>query len=80
MHKLAQLIAVILVAALPVLAQPAPAAVLAADTPSTTVEGNKFIAPAGWSIAVRDRATILEAPEGNSRIATAGRTCGPTTT
>ena len=69
MHKLAQLIAVILVAALPVLAQPAPAAVLAADTPSTTVEGNKFIAPAGWSIAVRDRATILEAPEGNSRIA-----------
>jgi CubicO group peptidase (beta-lactamase class C family) len=43
--------------------------VLTADTPRTTVEGNKFIAPAGWRIEVRGRATILQAPEGNSRIA-----------
>ena len=43
--------------------------VLTADTPRTTVEGNAFIAPAGWRIVVRGPATILEAPEGNSRIA-----------
>jgi CubicO group peptidase (beta-lactamase class C family) len=44
------------------------AEVLAADTPRTTLEGNKFIAPAGWRIESRGPATILEAPEGNSRI------------
>jgi CubicO group peptidase (beta-lactamase class C family) len=33
------------------------------------VEGATFIAPAGWSIAVRGPATILEAPEGGSFIA-----------
>ncbi len=43
--------------------------VLAADTPRTTVEGNKFIAPAGWRIEVRGPATILEPPEGQSHIA-----------
>jgi CubicO group peptidase (beta-lactamase class C family) len=43
--------------------------VLAADTPRTTVEGNTFMAPAGWRIEVRGPATILEAPEGGSRIA-----------
>ena len=43
--------------------------VLAADAPRTTVEGNKFIAPAGWRIEVRGRATILSPPEGNSHIA-----------
>ena len=42
---------------------------LAADTPKTTVSGNTFIAPAGWSIVVRGPATILEAPEGGSFIA-----------
>ena len=42
---------------------------LAADTPSTTVSGATFIAPAGWSIAVKGPATIVEAPEGDSRIA-----------
>lgn len=42
---------------------------LAADTPRTTTGGNGFIAPAGWSISVRGPATILEAPEGGSRIA-----------
>jgi hypothetical protein len=43
--------------------------VLAADSPRKTVEGNTFIAPAGWRIEVRGRSTILHAPEGNSRIA-----------
>jgi CubicO group peptidase (beta-lactamase class C family) len=46
-----------------------PAEVLAADTPRTTVEGNKFIAPAGWRIEVRGPATILSPPEGGSHIA-----------
>src|SRR5688572_31199592 len=39
---------------------------IAADTPKTTVAGNTFTAPAGWSLAVRGPATILEAPEGGS--------------
>lgn len=42
---------------------------LAADTPRTTVEGNRFIAPAGWTISVRGSATVLEVPEGGSSIA-----------
>ena len=42
---------------------------LSADTPSTTVAGATFIAPAGWSVAVKGPATIVEAPEGDSRIA-----------
>ncbi len=42
---------------------------LSADTPKTTVTGNTFLAPAGWSITVRGPATILEAPEAGSRIA-----------
>jgi len=49
-------------------AAPAPER-LAADTPKTTVLGNTFIAPAGWSLTVRGPATILEAPEGDSWIA-----------
>jgi len=56
----------------PAATQPAPPAggrVLAADTPSTTALGNTFIAPAGWRIAVRGPATVLEAPEGDSHIA-----------
>lgn len=40
-----------------------------ADTPRTTVLGNTFIAPAGWTITVRGPATILEAPEGGSFLA-----------
>src|SRR3990167_6744925 len=52
---------------------PAPAPVqketLATDTPRTTVAGNTFIAPAGWKIWVQGTATIVEAPEGDSRIA-----------
>ena len=41
---------------------------LAADTPSTTVAGHTFIAPAGWTVSVKGQATIVEAPEGDSRI------------
>jgi CubicO group peptidase (beta-lactamase class C family) len=41
---------------------------LAADTPSTTTAGHTFIAPAGWTLAVKGKATIVEAPEGDSRI------------
>jgi CubicO group peptidase (beta-lactamase class C family) len=42
---------------------------MTADTPRTTVLGNSFIAPAGWSVSVRGPATILAAPEEDSRIA-----------
>jgi CubicO group peptidase (beta-lactamase class C family) len=50
-------------------AAPAAKETLAADTPRTTLAGNKFIAPAGWTIEVRGPATILEPPEGGSAIA-----------
>jgi CubicO group peptidase (beta-lactamase class C family) len=42
---------------------------LNADTPKTTVQGHTFIAPAGWGLVVREAATILESPEGDSHIA-----------
>ena len=42
---------------------------IGADTPRTTIRGNTFVAPAGWSLSVRGSATILQAPEGDSRIA-----------
>jgi CubicO group peptidase (beta-lactamase class C family) len=42
---------------------------LSADTPSTTILGNAFIAPKDWSIRVKGPATILEAPEGDSWVA-----------
>jgi CubicO group peptidase (beta-lactamase class C family) len=42
---------------------------LTADTPRTTTAGNTFIAPAGWTIAVRGDATIVTAPEGNTWVA-----------
>jgi CubicO group peptidase (beta-lactamase class C family) len=48
---------------------PPPAEKLDADTPKTTVAGNPFVAPAGWTVAVRPPATILEAPEHGSFIA-----------
>ena len=41
---------------------------LTADTPSATVAGHTFIAPLGWSLTVKGKATIVEAPEGDSRI------------
>jgi len=47
----------------------APSAPLAADTPKTTVSGNTFIAPAGWTVEVRGPATIVAPPEGDSWIA-----------
>lgn len=68
MHTLSRLLVIALMA-LPVLARQGahPAAeVLTADSPRTTVAGNAFLAPAGWKLTVRDRATILEAPEGGS--------------
>ena len=49
--------------------QQTPSEVLTADTPRTTVEGNRFTAPAGWSVEVRGPATILAPPEGDSHIA-----------
>jgi CubicO group peptidase (beta-lactamase class C family) len=42
---------------------------LLADTSRATAEGNKFVAPAGWTITTRGPATILEAPEADSHIA-----------
>ena len=42
---------------------------ITADSPKTTVAGNTFIAPAGWSLVIKGPATILEAPEGGSFIA-----------
>ncbi len=47
----------------------ASAETVSADTPSKTVAGNSVIAPAGWSVSTRSEATILQAPEGDSRIA-----------
>jgi len=46
-----------------------PAETLATDTPKTTVAGNPFIAPAGWSVRVDGPGTILEAPERGSSVA-----------
>ena len=43
--------------------------ILVADSPKTTVFGNTFIAPEGWTLSVRGPATILEAPERDSWIA-----------
>src|SRR5688572_888060 len=42
---------------------------LYADTPRTTVQGNAFVAPKGWKIAVRGAAVVLEPPEAGSQIA-----------
>jgi CubicO group peptidase (beta-lactamase class C family) len=42
---------------------------LTADTPRTTVAGHAFVAPAGWTIAVRGSVTLLAPPEAGSRIA-----------
>jgi CubicO group peptidase (beta-lactamase class C family) len=41
---------------------------LAADTPQVTVQGNTFIAPAGWTVTVKGNATILTPPERDSWI------------
>jgi CubicO group peptidase (beta-lactamase class C family) len=54
---------------LPAAADPAPVREqLAADTPRTTPDGARFVAPRGWWIETRGNAVILTA-EGDSRIA-----------
>ena len=53
----------------PTISASAPDVVLAADTPRTTVDGNPFIAPAGWSLQTKGAAVIVAAPEQGSRIA-----------
>jgi CubicO group peptidase (beta-lactamase class C family) len=45
------------------------AEVVTADTPKTTVAGNPFIVPAGWSYVVKGQATIVSAPEGDTHVA-----------
>lgn len=47
---------------------PAPE-VLKEDRPRTTHLGAQFVAPAGWTLTVRGPASILEPPEGDSRVA-----------
>src|SRR5437867_1654187 len=42
---------------------------LIAATPKQTVDGATFVAPDDWTVVVRGPATILEAPEGDSRLA-----------
>jgi len=49
-------------------ASPAKPERLDADTPKSTVAGNAFVAPAGWTVTVRGSATVLEVPEGGSYI------------
>jgi len=39
------------------------------DTPGTTVDGNSFVVPAGWSTKTARPAVILTTPEGGSHIA-----------
>ncbi len=48
--------------------KPAAREQLAADTPRTTPDGARFVAPGGWWIETRGNAVILT-PEGDSRIA-----------
>ncbi len=38
------------------------------DTPASTVAGNPFTVPAGWSVSVKGQATIVTPPEGGSHI------------
>ncbi len=42
--------------------------VVSVDTPISTLEGATFMAPADWSLSARGPATIVEAPEGDSRM------------
>jgi len=59
----------VLAALLPALARAGAPLPLAADTPSATVLGNPFLAPAGWTLRVEGAATILEPPEPGSALA-----------
>ncbi|KAF1690624.1 serine hydrolase domain-containing protein [Pseudoxanthomonas koreensis] len=49
----------------------APAAPLAADTPSASAAGTSFTAPRDWTLVRRDALTVLAAPEGDTRIVVA---------
>jgi len=49
--------------------EPAGPQVLAADTPSTTADGNSFVAPKEWSIETKGPATVLLPPEAGSKVA-----------
>lgn len=51
------------------LSQPVKSEQLSADLPKSTVAGNTFIAPAGWTLAEAGAATVLEAPERGSFLA-----------
>jgi CubicO group peptidase (beta-lactamase class C family) len=62
------LVMMLVACAVTVGAAPAPTP-LPADTPSLTVEGNTFVAPAGWTLNVRGPVTLLEPPEGGSALA-----------
>lgn len=53
----------------PAATAPAAPETLAADTPRTTVDGNPFVAPAGWTLETKGPAVLLTPPEGGSRIA-----------
>jgi CubicO group peptidase (beta-lactamase class C family) len=48
---------------------PSPTEVLAEDKPLTTAAGDAFIAPARWSVSRAAGRVLLEAPEGNLRLA-----------
>jgi CubicO group peptidase (beta-lactamase class C family) len=67
MKKLAALLFVLV--GTPCFAQNAAPSPLSVDTPQTTVSGNSFIAPAGWTVTVKGPATLVAAPEGDSWIA-----------
>ena len=43
--------------------------IIAVDAPRTTVGGNDFMVPAGWSLRTAGSAVILTAPEGGSHVA-----------
>lgn len=49
--------------------EPAVSEVLAVDTPGTTVDGNSFVAPAGWTLRRSGPVVVLTTPEDGSRIA-----------
>src|SRR5688572_12004368 len=42
---------------------------LADDAPRTTIEGNRFLAPAGWSVRRDGAAVLLMPPEEGARMA-----------
>jgi CubicO group peptidase (beta-lactamase class C family) len=69
MRKLATVLLFVVLPALARAQAPAAGESMSADTPRTTVLGNTFIAPEGWSVTVKGPATILAAPEGDSWIA-----------